>query len=76
MGSPFEDAVRIFDRPTVEKEDDRFNYGESRVYAAGLVSGLEIAVVYTDENDEERRIILAWRAEPRERRSYWQNIEG
>jgi uncharacterized protein (DUF4415 family) len=29
-------------------------------------------VVYTDENDEERRIISAWRAEPHERRSYWQ----
>ena len=70
------DAVRIFDGPTVEKENDRFNYGESRVYAAGLVSGLEIAVVYTDENDEERRIISPWRAEPHERRSYWRNVEG
>ena len=60
----------------VEKVDDRFDYGESRVYAVGLVNGLEITVVYTDENDEERRIISAWRAEPHERRSYWQNIEG
>jgi hypothetical protein len=42
----------------------------------GLVNGLEITVVYTDENDDERRIISAWRAEPHERRSYWQNIEN
>jgi uncharacterized DUF497 family protein len=41
-----------------------------------LVNGLEITVVHTDENDEERRIISAWRAEPHERRSYWQNIES
>jgi uncharacterized DUF497 family protein len=41
-----------------------------------LVNGLEITVVYTDENDDERRITSAWRAEPHERRSYWQNIEG
>jgi len=67
--------VRIFDGPTVEKVDDRFDYGEGRVYAVGLVNGLEITVVYTDENDDERRIISAWRAEPHERRSYWQGIE-
>jgi uncharacterized protein len=75
-GIAFEDAARIFDGPTVEKVDDRFDYDESRVYAIGLVDGLEITVVYADENDEERRIISAWRAEPHERRSYWQNIEG
>jgi uncharacterized protein len=76
LGIGFEDAARIFDGPTVEKVDDGFDYGEIRVYAVGWVNGLEVTVVYTDENDEERRIISAWRAEPRERRSYWQNIES
>ena len=77
-GIAFEDAIRIFDGPTVEKVDDRFDYGEIRVYAVGLVNGLEITVVYTDENEneDERRIISAWRAESHERRSYWQNIKG
>lgn len=75
-GIAFEDAQRIFDGPTVEKVDDRFDYGETRIYAIGLVNGLEITVVYTERNDDERRIISAWRAEPHERRSYWQNIEG
>jgi len=75
-GIAFEDAARIFDGPTVEKMDDRFDYDESRVYAIGLVNGLEITVVFTDENDDERRIISAWRSEPHERRSYWQNIES
>jgi hypothetical protein len=32
------------------------------------VNGLEITVVYTDKDDDERRIISAWRAEPVERR--------
>jgi uncharacterized DUF497 family protein len=50
--------------------------GEIRVYAVGLVNGLEVTVAYTDENDEESRIIPAWRAEPHERRSYWENIES
>jgi len=75
-GIAFEDAQWIFDGPTVEKVDDRFDYGEIRVYAVGLVNGLEITVVYTDENDDERRIISARRSEPHERRSYWQNIES
>ena len=75
-GIVFEDAQGIFEGPTVEKIDDRFDYGETRVYAVGLVNGLEITVVYTDENDDERRIISAWRSEPHERRRYWQNIEA
>ncbi len=72
----FEDAVRIFEGATVERVDDRFDYGEVRVYAIGLVNGLEITVIYTDRGDDTRHIISAWRAEPHERRSYWQNLEG
>jgi len=71
-----ENAARIFEGPTVERVDDRFDYGEIRVYAIGLVDGLEITVIYTDREPEERRIISAWRAEPHERRFYWENIEG
>jgi uncharacterized protein len=75
-GIAFEDAARIFEGPTVERVDDRFDYGERRVYAIGLVNGLEITVIYTDREREDRRIISAWRAEPHERRHYWKNIGG
>jgi uncharacterized DUF497 family protein len=74
-GIAFEDARRIFEGPTVEKIDDRFEYDEVRVYAIGLVNGLEITVVYTDTDNDERRIISAWRAEPHERRYFWQSLE-
>jgi uncharacterized DUF497 family protein len=74
-GIVFGDAKRIFEGPTVEQVDDRFDYGEVRVYAIGLVNGLEITVVYTDEDDGTRRIISAWRAEPHERRYFWQSLE-
>jgi uncharacterized protein len=74
-GVALEDAVRIFEGPTVEKIDDRFDYGEIRVYAIGLVNGLEITVVYTDRGEDERRIISAWRSEAHERRRYWQAVE-
>jgi len=41
-GIAFEDAARIFEGRTVEKVDDRFDYEERRVYAIGIVNGLEI----------------------------------
>jgi uncharacterized protein len=71
----FQDAARIFDGPTVEKVDDRFDYGEVRIYAIGLVNGVEITVIYTDRDNDVRHLISAWRSEPHERRTYWQNIE-
>ncbi len=74
-GIAFADAKRIFDGPTVEREDDRFDYGETRIYAIGLVAGMEITVIYTDRDDDERHIISAWRAEPHERRSFWRRFE-
>ena len=35
----FEDAVKIFDGPTLERLDDRFDYREERWYAVGLAEG-------------------------------------
>jgi uncharacterized protein len=73
--SSLQDAARIFDGPTVERVDDRFDYRETRIYAIGLVNGIEITVIYTDREKEERHLISAWRSEPHERRYYWQTLE-
>ncbi len=70
----FEDAARIFEGPTLERVDDRFDYGETRVYAIGAVNGVEITVIYTDLSYQERRIISAWKAERHEREAYWKNL--
>lgn len=67
--------MRIFDGPTLEQVDERLDYGESRVYAIGIVNGLEITVIYTDRGENERRIISAWRSVPHERRAYWRSLE-
>jgi uncharacterized DUF497 family protein len=75
-GITFADAAKIFEGPTVEQTDDRFDYGEDRVYAIRMVNGLEITVISADTKSDERRIISAWRSEPHERRHYWQNLEG
>ena len=73
-GIAFEDATGIFDGPTLERVDDRFDYGETRVYAIGVVNGFEITLIYTDVSEAERRIISAWRAERNERTAYWQSL--
>ena len=73
-GIAFEDAIRIFDGPTLEKVDDRFEYREIRVYAIGVANGLEVTAIYTDVSESERRIISAWRAERHERAAYWQSL--
>jgi uncharacterized DUF497 family protein len=75
-GIAFEDAKRIFVGLTVERVDNRLDYGEIRVYAIGLVNGVEITVIYSDRDNDERRIISAWKAESHERRYYWKKIEG
>jgi len=73
-GIAFEDAIGIFDGPTLEKVDDRFDYREIRVYAIGVANGLEVTVIYTDVSGSERRVISAWRAERHERAAYWQSL--
>ena len=73
-GIAFEDAIGIFDGPTLENVDDRFDYREIRVYAIGVSNGLEVTVIYTDVSESERRIISAWRAERHERAAYWQSL--
>ena len=64
----------MFDGPTLERVDDRFVYGETRIYAIGIVNGLEITLIYVDVSETERRIISAWRAERNERTAYWQSL--
>ena len=54
-GIAFEDAVKIFKGATLEQVDERFDYGEVRVNAVGVVNGIEITVIYTDVSDGLRR---------------------
>jgi uncharacterized protein len=68
-GIDFEDAIRIFERPVLEKVDDRRNYGEVRIIAVGAVDDRELAIVYTLRG-ERRRIISARRAHSHERKAY------
>lgn len=77
-GFDLEFATLIFERVTLERTDDRRDYGERRVLAIGLVHGLHLTVAYTDRGESggeiERRIISARRSNRRERKAYREAI--
>jgi uncharacterized DUF497 family protein len=75
-GIDFEDATRIFDGPTLEKEDARQDYSEIRIYAIGIMVDVLVTVIYTERGDDERHIISAWKAEPHEQRAYYREVHG
>ncbi len=68
-GIDFRDAVRIFEKPVLEKTDRRRDYGEGRIAAVGIAMGLGLYVVYTIRGGK-RRIISARRANRHEREAY------
>lgn len=70
---PFEVAIPMFDLPTLEIEDTRCDYGETRIKAIGCVRDILLACVYTDRQTETglvRRIISLRLAHRKERDGY------
>ncbi len=68
-GFSFDYAACIFLGPTLEKQDDRRNYGEIRMQAIGQVGEDVLFVVYTDRGNA-RHIISARLANRKERKSW------
>jgi hypothetical protein len=76
-GFDFEFASLVFEAPTLEREDQRRDYGESRIIAIGLAQGIAITVVYTDRAETGgmvRRIISARLSNRRERQAYFEAL--
>ena len=68
-GFDFAFAARVFAGDTLQRVDDRNDYGEARLIAVGEVDGVILTVVYSWRGDR-RRIISARRASRHERRAY------
>lgn len=68
-GFGFDFAALIFEGDTIEVEDDRMAYGETRMRAIGQASGFILTVVYTDRK-AVRRIISARLSNTKERRQW------
>ena len=74
-GIDFEDALRIFDGPTVEGEDGRRDYGETRMWAIGALGPRLVTVIYTMRGDV-CRIISARMASRHEQKTYRKSQSG
>lgn len=64
-GFDFALASRLFEGPTLEREDERFDYGEARIQAIGPIEDRLFVVVYTQPS-AVKHIISDRRAHERE----------
>jgi uncharacterized DUF497 family protein len=71
----FVDAPRAFECVTFTFEDDRFTYGEQRFVTLGILAGIPVSIVHT-ENEHEIRIISFRKASRRETKIYFDEIKN
>jgi uncharacterized protein len=74
-GLNFTDAPRVFENITFTFEDDRFSYGEQRFVTLGLLAGIPVSIVHT-ENENEIHIISFRKASQREAQIYFSEIKN
>jgi hypothetical protein len=74
-GLDFVEAISVFEGVTFTFEDDRFFYGEQRFVTLGLLAGVTVSVVHT-ENEYEIRIISFRKATKRESQIYYREIQN
>ena len=74
-GLDFVDAHVVFEGMTYTFEDDRFSYREQRFVTLGLLAGIPVSVVHT-ENDHEIRIISFRKATKRESQIHFHAIQN
>ena len=76
-GLDLADAYKIFEGPTWEFEDERFDYPETRVITIGFLGGLLVAVlVWTGRDSNIIRVISIRKATKYEELNYYQQING
>ena len=74
-GLPFDLAPLMFAGPRMEWEDQRRDYGETRINTLGEIEGLVFFATFT-RRGEAIRIISFRQANPRETRRYRAHFHG
>lgn len=69
-GIDFRDAVRIFEKPILNRLDNRQDYGEVRMNSIGELGGAPIIMVTHTDREERTRLISARPATRPERAAY------
>jgi uncharacterized DUF497 family protein len=73
-GIDFADVPQLFEGALVVLEDERYDYGERRLIAFGLLSGRPVAVAYTERGEDVIRLISARKASKYEAKQYHEQI--
>jgi len=68
-GLDFADAVEVFAGTVFEFEDDRFEYGETRLVSVGHLRGRMVIIIWTQRADA-RHIISMRKANDREQERF------
>jgi uncharacterized protein len=68
-GLDFADAVLVFQGKTIDREDTRFAYGETRIITVGYLYGRMMIIVWT-ARQQARHIISMRKANDREQKRY------
>ena len=74
-GLDLRDAVRVFEKPTLDREDHRTAYGETRINSLGDLDGQIIVNVTHTDRRGDIRLSSARRADASERSAYLEFIE-
>ena len=74
-GLDFVDAKSVFQGMTYTFEDDRFSYAEQRFITLGMLAGIPVSVVHT-ENGYEIRIISFRKGTKRESQIYFDAVQN
>ena len=69
-GIDFNEAKTVFDGPTLDRVDDRFDYGETRTVSIGLLNGIRCIVVTHTDRGRIVRLISARKALKHERKRF------
>jgi uncharacterized DUF497 family protein len=71
----FRDARRVFAGRTLDVEDRRHDYGETRMQTIGYLAGRMMMVVWTPRGKATRRIISMRKCNAKEQRRYLQQFK-
>jgi hypothetical protein len=72
-GLDFRDAAEVFAGPTFDLEDNRLDYGETRIQTYGLLRGRLVVLVWTERGDA-RHVISMRKCNAREEKKFRQRL--
>lgn len=72
-GFDFIDAIKVFEGATFTVEDDRFDYDDKRYITLGMLEGIVVVIVHSEEN-ELIRVISFRKATKNEQKIYFKGF--